>query len=272
MSIGANEVTAERTTTLISSIREDGGDLLWDMTITELNIVVEEGGQKKETKLGDASRPFLRLLLWTDLKGNVRDFDIDPVSVFFEKAKYDVAAMKKRLGGVIKKMMPRFPDRPVKQGDVLYTMNIGDLFESLLPKVKGLVGGEFSSRAAGFVTHEGRPHILGVYEGEFRIGKGGITVSGYELLDVGTGHRSYALFSAEGDSVVERDNVHLSIRGERVSNLPSATSAPVARQSTAPARGTETEHSLQIIKRLLDKGLITKDEAAWKRKSILKAL
>jgi len=272
MSSGAQEYTSEKTTASIASIRETGGELLWDMTVIQVDTVVKKGGQRKKVKLGDASRPYMRLLLWSDSKGEARDFDIDPASGVFENASTDFMTIKNYLGGFIKKMMPRLPEQPVRQGDILYTVNFGNLLKAAKHKIKHFEGGELFSRAAGLVMHEGRPHILSVYEGEILFGQGKLPAFGYELLDVKTGHRSYSLMSYEGELVKGQNVIHMSSRVESVSNLPRATAAPVARKRAATARDNDAERRLQIIKRLLDKGLISEDEAAQKRKSILQAL
>jgi hypothetical protein len=271
ISSGSQVMKTNKVVTIVSSAQESGSDLIWELSMTSVDFQIEKDGQTQRKTFGSSSVPYLSILMWMNARGEIDRFDIDPgSSVFNEDKSMSHSKALAKFTGLFKKLMPPYPSAPIRQGDTLYSVDFGSLIGSLVPRAKGLGSGTVTSRAEGIVTRQGRPHLLAVYQGAIEVGQFKLTMAGQELLDIDTGHRSYSLSTIEGNFVIGRDDVHLSGREERESKLPFSA----ASQSPAPksVKRDDMERRLEVIKRLLDKGLITEEEATQKRNSILEAL
>ena len=156
------------------------------------------------------------------------------------------------------------PNEGVVVGDRLYDLN----FEQEIGKFKiGLTGNE-SIRGR---SHFGGRYVLvtevtGTVQMEVPEGQIELPMRGYSLVDIDTGIHLFSDATAASSFSIKGKNIIWEIKHTSSVSLPQKLAQlPL---SSAPS----IQERLKQVKRFLDKGLITTDEAAAKRKEILNSL
>lgn len=258
-----------------ASMSERGDRLFWDMTLSKYSVEANAGGKNQSFALADEGKPIARIHAVLDSKGKIDEFRIDPDS--FQSlstkstpvGKSDIEKVNAELGRMLK-IVPGWPSKGVRDGDVLYSIDLRELAGGA---GIGSIGGTIVGHVAGLTDYEGHPHVIGRLS--FVVSVAGVTLpfSGYELIDVATGLRSFSTMRLDG--TVED-------RGKRARILYDETmTAKIERQPTPalgrppapiPEKGPSLEDRLDAVRRLLERGLITEEEAREKRRKILEAL
>jgi len=165
---------------------------------------------------------------------------------------------------LLEKAFPKLPNEGVVVGDRLYDTN----FEQKFGKIKmGLSSGETILGRSHF---EGRnvlvTELTGTVQFELPDGRFEFPMRGYSLVDIDTGIHLFSDVTAAGSFSIKGKDAIMEIKQTvAVSLPPKSAQLPMNSASSVQER-------LKQVKRLLDKGLITTDEAAQKRKEILNSL
>ena len=170
-----------------------------------------------------------------------------------EASDSEIRSLRESLEIAFRQGFPRFSDKGVVVGDTLYdnTFNLLGVHISRKSFVRGLT------------VHNGRDALFTVYGGSLSTKTSIGLMNGYSLFDLATGVQ----FLAEGIILmpvpVEGKIATATIFGKNQINLP-------------PIHGTQGDGSIEErltkLKELLDKGLVTPEDAAAKRKEILNSL
>ena len=167
----------------------------------------------------------------------------------------------KQIGDALNSINPAYDnDNGYVTGDKIIDKDLNMNFMNFDAKVKahGVV--------RGLTVHEGRDALVIDFEGTISLdGKSG-HLSGYMLIDVLTG------FPVLGEDVM---HIPLRLKSELKQLLIKETQTlklPPMRNKPVQKAGGSIEERLAKLKKLLEKGLLTPDEAAAKRKEILNSL
>ena len=139
-----------------------------------------------------------------------------------------------------------------------YDLNMNIMNFEMTIKTRGVV--------CGLTIHEGRDALVVDYEGEVSLNRNSGSASGYMLLDVSTG---IPILSEEAMSIplpLKEKTMQFLMNETHTLKLPPKRNNPIQRV------GGSVEERLTKLNKLLEKGLLTPDEAAAKRKEILEGL
>lgn len=213
-------------------------------------------GNKGTQKVGGT------LSIFVNANGDIQDTKIQIPGLDTNKS--NTQQVLRFFESLLEKAFPKLPNEGVVVGDSLYNLN----FEEKYGKFKwGITAGE-SIRGR---SHFGGRQILvteltGSIQLEFTERKIEFPVRGYSLVDIDTGIHLFSdsttagSFSHKGKDIIwEMKNIASVSLPPKSERLPLGTSSSI-------------QERLKRVKRLLDEGLITTDEAAEKRKEILNSL
>ncbi len=164
----------------------------------------------------------------------------------------------------LEKAFPKLPKEGVVVGDRLYDLNV----EQEFGKFKMSLSGGESIRGR---SHFGGRHVLvteltATVQFEFSEGQIELPMWGYSLVDIDTGIHLFSDATSAGSFSIKGKDIILEMKQiSSVSLPPKSAQLPMNSASSIQER-------LKQVKRLLDEGLITTDEAAAKRKEILNSL
>ena len=113
---------------------------------------------------------------------------------------------------------------------------------------------------------EGRDVVVADIKGTFNFGEKEWPLRGFKLLDIATGATILSQMVATYEGSIKGKMIKIDIFSSEQTNLPP-------KPSELQASGDQgVRQRLEKIKRFLEEGLITPDEAATKRKEILNSL
>jgi len=203
----------------------------------------EEGGKTQKAELGIKIR-----FRMTD-RGDILSIDLD--------APPEISGFASGLLNTLKSMVPSLPKEPIGVGDALYEMD--STINSQGKPIHFLI----TAHVAGSTQHRGRAALVVNYGGTVSKEGKKIKISGFGLQDFSTGEWVLS------DMLMHNKIVHTRIIMKIDLPIIASNTSNITPQISPSGK---VEPSLRKLKQLLEKGLITPDEAATKRKEILDRL
>lgn len=254
-----------------SEVIKSGASVVQILKLEE--ITVEAQGQRKKEKIP------ITLKMKMSPRGDFQDISFQmPGMSAKEKRKSEkvVHLLMKFIGS----MMPQLPKEGVSEKYEFYNRDkrTFDFGEDVATNVN--INYSISGIARGRTTHRGREAIVVEYDGTLSMDNIRMKMTGYGLMDTYTGAWVLSDLSMTPNGLIQGENISGEMRETAEIHLHPST--PILTYSslihdndnslTSKKKGSakSVEDRLKKLKKLLDGGLITKEEAAEKRADILK--
>jgi hypothetical protein len=252
-------------------IKEKDDHLVWSFSVNDFNTEFFDFDATEIEEIKEFL-PFL-FRFSADSRGNVIGIKIDQGNKFWklvnhQQRKQIIHEFDKQIKNSESSVLPVYPIRAVKQADELFSRVLIPNEESGLNiklKEVGFVKGEFFK--------DGRKSILvetniGIIENQFPIK---INWNGFNVIDAQTGIPTHTRTKMEANGNLKGEKFILDIDLNYKIFLSSTLKNEKHLASDKPFNSS-IEERLITLKKLLDTDLITKDEAAAKRKAILDSM
>ena len=220
---------------------------------------VESGSDKKTHKINSSLSAIINKY------GHAREIKFNIPGLDADNPQYKQAF--KILSPLLKKAFPKLPDKGLIAGDELLDLSLElDLGMDVKPHIF------YRQIVLGRSFYNGREVLVINLTGNMKfsikaLGKQiEMPMQGFSLLDVYTGVHLLSDTTADGTFSMEGKNVKFEIR-----QVNQVQFSKIAKKTIKGAEKT-IQMRLESVKRLLNQGLITSEEAAEKRKEILNSL
>ena len=251
-------------------IKKNGGHLVWTFFINDLKIVSKDVSAENIQTI-TKFLPFI-FSQWIDRRGNLQKVVFDKKNSFLrlidekQKEKFETELAKQIADGK-SHYPPVFPIGAVQQGGILYSIvdTIPTEGMGLNLKLKEV------ATVKGQMSQLGRRALL--VETRMRISEGVLPVklkgNGYIVIDTQTGIPAYTKARYKIDGHFKGEDISLDLVWDLKISLPTTFQQEELSVSNNLSIKPTVKDRLITLKKLLDTGLITKEEAAAKRKKIL---
>jgi len=245
------------------NVKRSSNQLVWSLTINSLDIVSPEF-KSTEKKKFESYFP-IKLNLWRNNRGKFTRAEIDnhPDSIkqFTPKELNNFAQLSiQQLDNTFQDI---FPISSVGPGSILYSQAVSLPLNGTIFKVgsKTIVKGE--------MTHNGRLSLLSETKYQSNVPDFSIGGNGFTIIDVMTGMPAYSKGGYSASIKFNNETGSLDLSYDILIDLTKLSGTMAI---TNKNNEKSLKQRLSRIKKLLDAGLITENEAAAKRKSILNDL
>lgn len=245
------------------NVKRSSNQLMWSLTINSLEIISPEF-KATEKKKFESYFP-IKLNLWRNNRGKFTRAEIDnhPDSIkqFTPKELNNFAQLSiQQLDNTFQDI---FPISSVGSGSILYSQDVSLPLNGTIFKVgsKTIVKGE--------MTHNGRLSLLSETKYQSNVPDFSIGGNGFTIIDVMTGMPAYSKGGYSASIKFNNETGSLDLSYDILIDLTKLSGTMAI---TNKNNEKSLKQRLSRIKKLLDAGLITENEAAAKRKSILNDL
>jgi hypothetical protein len=240
------------------SILSEGSLFIITNTIDELTAGQIGQSSSYQTIGNGSDRPYMEIKLWVDERGRLSKYKLNKKSIILDTlSNSDEETLERYLDTFVKQLVSVYSRSAVKSGDILYSNTAS------MPIGETALHIDLAARVKGSLVRNGRRMVLVNLEGDINTNMNSLDMSysGYQIIDIETGVSVFYKVRMN----IELDEGSIEVTEETVANVvfPSA-------DMSVPNAPTQTiEDKLLIIKRLLDTGLITEEEASEKRRDLL---
>jgi len=232
-------------------------------------------GEMEAQRSGDGIRMSIRILEFESSKTSSQQSVPLPFEIFIDLSPRgkvrDIGIVEGHIDeaqvgpikDLVRQMFPLYPEGGVRSGDTVMDTELA---------FGNMVSFRMFATAVGTTSYRNRPALVSDYNGNINLAGQNILIKGQALVDIATGAWVYSDMGFSGNVSVGGTSGVLSITEVGEIRLPRTIDGPARKGAPQAREAGNAEDRLTTLKKLLDQGLISEEEAAAKRKEILSGL